>query len=48
MDKMMNQYANKAKSELKPPQVFNGLVISICAYWSLWVATSLIMHIIKG
>ncbi len=48
MDKMMDQYANKTKSEIKNPQVFNGLVISICVYWSLWVATSLIMNLIKG
>ena len=47
MDKMMDQCAIKTKSEVKNPQVFNGLVISICVYWALWVSTSLIMHLAK-
>ena len=45
MDKMIDKYAIKAKSEVKNPQVFNGLVMSIFVYWTLWVSTSLIMHL---
>jgi hypothetical protein len=47
MDKMMNKYAIKAKSEVRKPQVFNGLVMSIFVYWALWFSTSLIMHLAK-
>ena len=46
MDKMMEWYAIKAKAEVKTPQIFNGLVISICVYWALWVSTSLILRLI--
>jgi hypothetical protein len=46
MDKMKDMYVLKAKSEVKNPQIFNGLVISICVYWALWVSTSLIMRLI--
>jgi len=48
MDEMMKRYAEKAKTEVNPPQVFNGLVVSFFVFWVLWVSTSLIMHIVKG
>ena len=48
MDKMTAKHAEKAKTEIKTPQVFNGLVISIFVFWVLWVSTSLIMHLLKG
>jgi len=47
MDKTMDKYSNKARSEVRNPQVFNGLVMSIFVYWALWVSTSLIMHLAK-
>jgi hypothetical protein len=47
MDKMMDKDVNKARSEVKNPQVFNGLVMSIFVYWALWFSTSLIMHLAK-
>ncbi len=43
----MDKYATKEKSEVNTPQIFNGLVISICVYWALWVSTSLITHLVK-
>jgi len=48
MDKMMEKHVESAKTEIKTPQVFNGLVISFFVFWVLWVSTSLIMHLVKG
>jgi hypothetical protein len=46
MDKMMDKYAYKARSEVQTPQILNGLVISILVYWALWVSSSLVIRLI--
>lgn len=47
MDKIMKyKYKEKAKSKVETPQILNGLVISIFAYWALWVSASMVIRLI--
>jgi hypothetical protein len=48
MDMLIKEKAKIIRSEVKCPDILNGLVVSVIAFWALWISSSLVMHFLKG